>query len=164
MVRAFIKKPSGQILGPFESHQLKTMVADGSLVQNDELAKTTDGPWKPASQLKGLFEVPEQQSFDGTVGNQSDNNQKEAIQNLVHAIAEELRNGRKKGEVTQDLVDNGWDQAEASDFVNHIDSNLSQLQADHSEDNSGMRWLIWIGVLLLINLLSYLFNWPFWVY
>ena len=140
------------------------MVADGSLVQNDQLAKATDGPWKPASQLKGLFEVPEQQSSNGTVGNQSYNNQKEAIQNLVHAITEELHNGRKNGEVTQDLVDNGWDQAEASDFVNHRESNLSQLQAEHSEHNSAMGWVTWVGVLLVINLLSYLFNWPFWVY
>ncbi len=26
------------------------------------------------------------------------------------------------------------------------------------------KWLIWIGVLILINVLSYAFDWPFWVY
>jgi hypothetical protein len=25
-------------------------------------------------------------------------------------------------------------------------------------------WLIWIGVLLLVNLLSYVFHWGFWLY
>lgn len=25
-------------------------------------------------------------------------------------------------------------------------------------------WVIWIGILLLINLLSYIFDWPFWIW
>ena len=33
------------------------------------------------------------------------------------------------------------------------------------EENDGCgSWLIWIGVLLLINLLSWIFDWSFWVY
>ncbi len=31
------------------------------------------------------------------------------------------------------------------------------------ESNSGS-WLPYIGLLLLINFLSYVFDWPFWVY
>ena len=26
------------------------------------------------------------------------------------------------------------------------------------------RWLVWVGALVFLNLLSYWFNWPFWVY
>lgn len=25
-------------------------------------------------------------------------------------------------------------------------------------------WVVFIGILLLVNLLSYIFNWPFWIY
>ncbi len=32
------------------------------------------------------------------------------------------------------------------------------------EEQSGGGWLIWIGMLVLINMLSYVFDWPFWVY
>ena len=56
MAQVFLKKNSGQILGPIESNQLKAMVAAGSLVQNDSLAKTKQGPWKTAASIKGLFE------------------------------------------------------------------------------------------------------------
>ncbi len=33
-----------------------------------------------------------------------------------------------------------------------------------TEEKGGGGWLMWIGVLLLINFLSYVFDWPFWVY
>lgn len=33
-----------------------------------------------------------------------------------------------------------------------------------NNENSGWSWLIWIGILLLINLLSWIFDWSFWVY
>ena len=99
-----------------------------------------------------------------TDDDQADSDQEAAIQNLVHAIAEDLGNGRKKSEVVQDLIDNGWDQAEAADFVNRIESNQTQSQADHKDHGSGMGWLVWIGILLFVNLLSYLFDWSFWIY
>ena len=33
-----------------------------------------------------------------------------------------------------------------------------------NDDNKAGSWLIWIGLLLLINLLSWIFDWSFWVY
>lgn len=33
-----------------------------------------------------------------------------------------------------------------------------------ANNGGGMGWLVWIGVILFINFLSYVFNWPFWVY
>jgi hypothetical protein len=34
-----------------------------------------------------------------------------------------------------------------------------------SEDGGGAgSWLVWIFLLLVINFLSWLFDWPFWVY
>jgi len=32
------------------------------------------------------------------------------------------------------------------------------------EDGGGMGWLIWIGALILINVLSWAFDWSFWIY
>ena len=34
-----------------------------------------------------------------------------------------------------------------------------------SENSGGAGgWLVWIGLLILVNFLSWLFDWPFWVY
>jgi len=33
-----------------------------------------------------------------------------------------------------------------------------------SGDGGAAGWMIWVGILLLINLLSFLFDWPFWIY
>ncbi len=32
------------------------------------------------------------------------------------------------------------------------------------EETGGGSWLVYIGLLLLVNFLSYVFDWPFWVY
>jgi hypothetical protein len=34
-----------------------------------------------------------------------------------------------------------------------------------NEDSGGATgWLVWIGLLILINFLSWAFNWSFWIY
>jgi hypothetical protein len=33
-----------------------------------------------------------------------------------------------------------------------------------SDSDGAGGWLIWIFLLLLVNFLSWLFDWPFWVY
>jgi hypothetical protein len=33
-----------------------------------------------------------------------------------------------------------------------------------SKGGGMMGWVVFIGILLLVNLLSYIFDWPFWVY
>ena len=37
-------------------------------------------------------------------------------------------------------------------------------QPARSQGNGAPGWLIWIGILVGINVLSYLFNWGFWIY
>ncbi len=32
------------------------------------------------------------------------------------------------------------------------------------DEGGGLGWLIWLGGLILINVLSYAFNWGFWLY
>ena len=33
-----------------------------------------------------------------------------------------------------------------------------------SDDDSSGGWLVWIGMLILINFLSWMFDWSFWIY
>jgi hypothetical protein len=33
-----------------------------------------------------------------------------------------------------------------------------------AEGRGAVGWLVFIGLLILINVLSYIFEWPFWVY
>lgn len=34
-----------------------------------------------------------------------------------------------------------------------------------SNDEGGLPgWIVWIGILVIVNLLSWLFNWPFWIF
>lgn len=36
--------------------------------------------------------------------------------------------------------------------------------SNESGGGGAASWLIWIGLLLLVNFLSWAFDWPFWVY
>ncbi len=33
-----------------------------------------------------------------------------------------------------------------------------------SDSEDGGSWLVWIGLLVFINFLSWTFGWPFWIY
>lgn len=87
---------------------------------------------------------------------------------LAGLVAKSLSEGQQPADIAKQLVDSGWEQQAADDFVGSIAQHLANAeQAAQSESGSGgggMGWLAWIGVLLFINLLSWLFNWPFWVY
>ena len=94
--------------------------------------------------------------------------EQEEMKQIAAHIAESLANGKSQEEVTQQLVDNGWEPGDASQFVNTIGARLAEVQShayqEQSGGDGGGRWLVWIGAILLINLLSYLFGWGFWIY
>ena len=48
----------GQNFGPYSPAQLRSMTATGQLLPVDRVRKGGEGPWKPASQVKGLFAAP----------------------------------------------------------------------------------------------------------
>ncbi len=50
-------KIAEQVVGPLSPDQLKALADGGRLTPNDPIAKSKDGPWVPASRVKGLFEV-----------------------------------------------------------------------------------------------------------
>ena len=89
------------------------------------------------------------------------------MRELAGIVAQSLSKGEKPADITKQLVNSGWEQADADEFVNSIAQHLASAEraaAQSSSGGGGMGWLIWIGALLLINLLSYLFEWPFWIY
>jgi len=49
-------------------------------------------------------------------------------------------------------------------WVQYRHSEGRAAMAGESGGGGAVSWLIWIGILLLVNFLSWAFNWPFWVY
>ena len=93
----------------------------------------------------------------------------EERQALARLVAQSLAKGEKPADISQQLANNGWEKAEAAEFVGRIalqqaSVNRPTPQPSGGGGGGGMGWLAWIGVILFINLLSYLFNWPFWIY
>ncbi|MDP7274175.1 MAG: hypothetical protein QF363_01755 [Planctomycetaceae bacterium] len=86
-----------------------------------------------------------------------------AIEQAVHKVAEALECGRPRSSVALDLVAEGWGEAEAMTFVTDVDSQLKE-QPAASSGSGAMGWIVWIGILGLINFLSWAFDWPFWLY
>ncbi len=87
----------------------------------------------------------------------------EEIEALAMLVAQNLNDGEDPQQIAQQLVDNGWEPSDANGFVGSIQAQLAGRTASQG-GGEGMGWLIWIGALLVINLLSYVFNWGFWLY
>ena len=88
---------------------------------------------------------------------------------MVTAVADQLAAGVPESDVAKQLVEGGWEQSDASEFVRDIGQRVRAegYTGSHSEGGGGSGawgWLIWIGILLFINFLSWAFDWPFWVY
>ena len=89
------------------------------------------------------------------------------IQALAQMVADNLAEGESPDEIAKQLVDTGgWKLEDAHGFVESIQ--LRMLNTQHASSGSGggegMGWLVWIGAIVLINALSYVFNWGFWIY
>lgn len=95
----------------------------------------------------------------------------EELEQIANLVAKSLMEGKSQEDTIRQLVDNGWKQETADQFVYSIAAKLAdvrnratQEEAIREKEGGGMNWLVWIGLILFINLLSYLFNWPFWIY
>lgn len=90
----------------------------------------------------------------------------EELQQLAELVADALAKGEDHEQIVGDLVSNGWDERSAKKFVRSVEQMMHAPQQQHhgGDEGGGFGWLIWIGVLILINGLSYVFNWGFWLY
>ena len=87
------------------------------------------------------------------------------IQEFTQIVAESLAKGEDPQTVAQTLVDSGWEPDQANAFVGSVHQHLLQQQSGGGGGASeSMGWLIWLGALVGINLLSWIFNWGFWLY
>ena len=85
------------------------------------------------------------------------------VEALVQNVGSALANGTSPQAIVQELVNNGMPQADAKALV----ANVGQHVKAGSGGGGGRGvsgWLIFIGVILVLNLLSYVFHWgwTFW--
>ena len=90
-------------------------------------------------------------------------------QRLVQRIATELTNGRDEEQLVRALRRRGWEAAEARRLVRDVERALQAPDASDVAEaprsgRSATGLIVWIGMLLGINVLSLIFDWPFWVY
>ena len=101
--------------------------------------------------------------------------EQEAMNQTANAVANALLGGQTIQQVVRTLVDQGWSEEDAAGFVNQVQSHITKGQqssrasagsdsAARGSGNALTGWLGFIGVLILINFLSYVFDWPFWIY
>ncbi len=92
-----------------------------------------------------------------------------ALNQLVNAVAKALAGGQSKGSIVKQLVEDGWEQSAAEDFVGNVEREVRAAQARGGGEGRSFlggagSWLIWIGLLLFVNFLSWVFDWSFWIY
>ena len=86
-----------------------------------------------------------------------------AIQNAAKKAASGLAAGRPRTAVAQDLVADGWSQEEAHALVASVEDARQEISS--SGGRSAVRgWMFWIGLLVVFNLLSWLFGWPIFLF
>ncbi|MEM8666275.1 MAG: hypothetical protein AAGG48_02080 [Planctomycetota bacterium] len=89
------------------------------------------------------------------------------IQALSQIVSNSLANGEDPEKVAQQLIDSGWEPDQAQHFVNSIHHQMHEEQRPQrtaAQRSESMGWLVWIGAIVGINLLSWLFDWGFWIY
>jgi len=102
--------------------------------------------------------------LNGRVGMSNEELSKQEIQEFVKVIADSLAAGQTEEEVSQQLVDNGWEKKDADELVRDIAQQVREENYSGSQGGGGSGlpgWVVWIGILVLINLLSMAFNWGF---
>ena len=88
-----------------------------------------------------------------------------AFEELVQHVAQALAGGATPNDVVAGMVENGWEEDDAREVVGRIAMQMSEAGAAQKESGGGGGgWLLWIAIIIGINVLSYLFNWSFWIY
>lgn len=93
----------------------------------------------------------------------SDNTEEQkAIEQVYAYVVEQKKAGKSDTAIQNELVDKGIEEETAKVFIDNANKLIAEHGGDESSGISG--WLIWILILGGINLLSYIFDWPFWIY
>lgn len=92
---------------------------------------------------------------------QDEQSQEEVAEAIFKYAAELMGSGMPPAEVKAKLVEQGLGK-ETADIV--VDNLTKHMEEQKSGGSGAMGWLGLIGFLILINVLSYIFDWPFWIY
>lgn len=88
----------------------------------------------------------------------------EEIEGLTHVVAKSLAEGKDPEAIAQQLIDSGWEPEQAHAFVGSIHQQLYEHAAGSAQEGEGGGWMLWLGGIVGINFLSWLFDWGFWIY
>lgn len=72
--------------------------------------------------------------------------------------------GKSDSHIQTALIEYGLDEEGSRNVVDNMNNMIYQQQQEEEDSSGAYGWLIWIGVLILINGLSYAFDWPFYIY
>ncbi len=102
-------------------------------------------------------------------------NENEKIRQTYNLASNLMNEGKSDEQITEALISQGLDQTAASNVISNLKKERSTIgtgsgKQSYNGGGSGFgfsgipKWLIYILGLLLINLVSYLFNLNFWIY
>ena len=92
----------------------------------------------------------------------------EEMQELALLVSEALARGDSRESIVADLSQNGMSDSDAEEFVSLVEYQMYQVDTGWAQrgggGDGGLGWLIWIGAIVGINILSHIFNWGFIIY
>lgn len=84
----------------------------------------------------------------------------EEFEQLGMLIWEAVARGDDREEIIADLTSAGWEEEDAAQYVDEMTHAYHHaVAASSSQSDGGMGWLVWIGGLILFNVLSQVFGW-----
>ena len=90
------------------------------------------------------------------------------LADLIASAQESAENGESPAHVRIGLIQNGVDGDAADAIVDRVfadrDTPLSERHREVAAASVSNSWMFWIGGLILINVCSWIFDWPFWLY
>lgn len=92
--------------------------------------------------------------------------QDEMVDQIYGYAADLKKAGQTDLEIINALQEKGLDADSSKTVVDNLNNMIAERQAEIEEEEggSGMGWLVWIGILILVNVLSFVFDWGFIIY
>lgn len=56
------------------------------------------------------------------------------------------------------------DPEKKAEYLKQLQEQRKLRESEVDDDGGGMGWLVWILILGGVNLCSWIFDWPFWIY
>ena len=98
---------------------------------------------------------------------------KELLTNNYNLAKELKLAGKSDDEIKQAVIEGGLDEEKAIGLLRTL-SNVSAnslsknpdrvVEDDGSNDSGSSSWIFYVVALVVVNLLSWVFDWPFWIY